>query len=238
MTEEEKNETGKVTRREFLKDAGLIVGGAAIGSTVLLAACGEGEVTTETVTTTVTETVSKFICPYDSMEFDTLAELEAHCEAEHPGAAIEGLTTLTVNGTQYVLANLKPSWSLAWVLRERLGLFGTKTGCMRGECGTCTVIMNGKSVYSCVILAIEADGAEITTVEGLSDGINFTGIQKAIWDTDALQCGYCAPGFIMAAQALLNKNPNPTRDEVRKALSGHICTCGNINQYVEAVLKA
>jgi len=238
MTEEKKKkESGEISRREFLKDAGLIAGGAAIGSTVLLAACGPAA-ETETVTTTVTETVSKFICPYDSMEFDTLAELEAHCEAEHPGAAIEGLTTLTVNGTQYVLANLKPSWSLAWVLRERLGLFGTKTGCMRGECGTCTVIMNGKSVYSCVILAIEADGAEITTVEGLSDGINFTGIQKAIWDTDALQCGYCAPGFIMAAQALLNKNPNPTRDEVRKALSGHICTCGNINQYVEAVLKA
>jgi carbon-monoxide dehydrogenase small subunit len=108
---------------------------------------------------------------------------------------------------------------------------------MRGECGTCTVIMNGKSVYACTILAIEADGAEITTVEGLSDGQNFNGMQKAILDADSLQCGYCAPGFIMSAQALLNKNANPTRDEVREALSGHICTCGNINQYIDAALS-
>ena len=245
MTEKKKNGSGGKTRREFLRDAGLLVGGTAIGSTVLLAACGGGETTVTDTTTvtaggaTVTDTVttSRFICPVDGMEFDTLAELKAHFEAEH-GGAITDLTALKVNGTQYVLANLKPSWSLAWVIRERLGLFGTKTGCNRGECGTCTVIMNGKSVYSCVILAVEADGAEITTVEGLSDGINFTGIQKAIWDTDALQCGYCTPGFIMAAQALLDKNSSPTRDEVREALSGHICTCGNTNQYVEAVLQA
>jgi len=271
MTEKDKKTKG-ISRRDFLKDAGLLVGGTAIGSTVLLAACG-GETTTETVTQTQTATVtttvgagqtatvtdtqtvtstvgagqtvtetttqiqSRFICPIDGMEFDTLAELQAHFEAEH-GGAVTDLTALNVNGNQYVLANLKPSWSLAWILRERLGLFGTKTGCMRGECGTCTIIMNGKSVYSCTILAIEANGAEITTIEGLSDGMNFTGMQKAILDADSLQCGFCAPGFIMSAQALLNKNPNPTRDEVREALSGHVCTCGNINQYVEAALKA
>ncbi|UCE98449.1 MAG: (2Fe-2S)-binding protein [Dehalococcoidia bacterium] len=170
------------------------------------------------------------------MEFDTLAELQAHFEAEHGGPA-DALTVLNVNGRQYVLANLKPSWSLAWVLREHLGLFGTKTGCNRGECGTCTIIMNGKSVYACMILAVEANGTEITTIEGLSDEMNFSGMQKAILEADSLQCGFCAPGFIMAAQALLNNNPNPTRDEVREALSGHICTCGNINQYVEAALK-
>jgi len=267
MTEKKNNGSGGKTRREFLRDAGLIVGGTAIGSTVLLAACGGGETETvtktntvtvtstvgagSTVTQTVTSTVgagqtatvtatqetTRFICPVDGMEFDTLAELQAHFEAEH-GGAVTDLTTINVNGAQYVLANLKPSWSLAWVIRERLGLFGTKTGCMRGECGTCTIIMNGKSVYSCTILAIEADGAEITTVEGLSDSQNFTGMQKAILENDALQCGFCAPGFIMSAQALLNKNSNPTRDEVREALSGHICTCGNINQYVEAALKA
>ena len=273
MTEKKKNGSGGKTRREFLKDAGLLVGGTAIGSTILLAACGGGETetvtntvtntatvtstapggtqtvtstttvgagqtATETETVTTTQTTSRFICPIDGMEFDTLAELQAHFEAVHGGVAITGLTTLNVNDTEYVLANLKPSWSLAWVIRERLGLFGTKTGCNRGECGTCTVIMNGKSVYSCLILAVDSDGAEITTIEGLSDSQNFTGIQKAIWDTDALQCGFCAPGFIMCAQDLLNKNSNPTRDEVREALSGHICTCGNTNQYVEAVLEA
>jgi len=242
MTEKEKKTKG-ISRRDFLKDAGLLVGGTAIGSTVLLAACGGGETTvTETVTAvattvTTTKTESRFVDPIDGMEFDTLAELQAHFEAEH-GGAITGLTALNVNGTQYVLANLKPSWSLAWVIRERLGLFGTKTGCNRGECGTCTVIMNGKAVYCCLILAVDADGAEITTVEGLSDSQNFTGIQKAILDTDALQCGFCTPGFIMCSHDLLSKNSNPTRDEVREALSGHICTCGNTNQYVEAVLQA
>jgi len=239
MTDKKKNGSSGKTRREFLRDAGLLVGGTAIGSTVLLAACGGGETTktvTKTSTKTTTQTESRYICPIDSIEFDTLAELQAHFEAEH-GLAITNITTLNVNGTQYVLANLKPSWSLAWIIREKLGLFGTKTGCNRGECGTCTVIMNGKAVYSCLILAVEADGADITTVEGLSDGINFSGIQKSILDNDSLQCGFCTPGFIMASKALLNRNPNPTRDDVRKALSGHMCTCGNQNQYIEAVLK-
>ncbi len=107
-----------------------------------------------------------------------------------------------------------------------------------GECGTCTVMLNGKAVYSCVVLACEVDGAQIKTIEGLSAGVNFTGIMKAIYDTDALQCGYCAPGFIMASQALLETKASPTLDEVREALSGHLCTCGNIKLYVDAVLEA
>jgi len=238
MTEEEKKkESGEISRREFLKDAGLVVGGAAIGSTVLLAACGEGEVTTETVTTTVTETVSKFVCPYDGQEFNTLSALEAHCEAEHPGAVIEGLTTLTVNGQTYVL-QVKPNWTLSYVLREKLGLPGTKEGCDRGECGTCTVIVDGMAVYACMILAIEADGSNILTIEGLSDGITLHPIQQAFFDNDASQCGYCIPGYIMMAKALLDENPDPTFDEVREALSGIICQCGNTKKIVQATLAA
>jgi len=235
MTEEEKNETGKVTRREFLKDAGLVVGGAAIGSTVLLAACAEGEVTTETVTTTVTETVSKYVCPYDGMEFDTLSALEAHIEAEHPTAPA-GLTTLSVNGDDY-LVRVKPEWSLAFVLREKLGLPGTKIGCERGSCGTCTVLVDGRAAYSCMMLAIEAEGMEILTIEGLSDGITLSPVQQAFVNNDAVQCGYCIPGFIMAAKALLDKKTSPTRDEVREALSGHICICGHTKNIVDAVLS-
>ena len=235
MTEEEKNETGKVTRREFLKDAGLVVGGAAIGSTVLLAACAEGEVTTETVTTTVTETVSKYVCPYDGMEFDTLSALEAHIEAEHPTAPA-GLTTLTVNGKSTYLM-LKPEWSLAFVLREKLGLPGTKIGCDRGTCGSCTVIADGRAVYSCMMLAIEADGVNIKTVEGLSDGITLGPVQQACYDIHASQCGFCTPGFLMVATALLDANSSPTRDEVREALSGHICICGEIKHFIDAVLS-
>lgn len=235
IEEEKKKESGGVSRREFLKDAGLVVGGAAIGSTVLLAACG-GEGETATVTKTVTTSVSKFFCPVDGLEFGTLAELQAHFEAEH-GGAIPGLITLNVNGKDYQITGVKSNWSLAWVLREKLGLPGTKTGCNRGDCGSCTVVMNGKAVYSCLVLAVEAEGANIVTIEGLSDDITFTGIQKAIYDEDSLQCGYCAPGFIMASHALLTAKPNPTLNEVREALSGHICTCGNTKMYVDAVLK-
>jgi len=250
-----------IRRREFLKDAGFIVGGAAIGSTVLLAACGEGEVTTETVTetqtqtqtqtqtvtetagevtttTTATETVevSKFICPYDGQEFDTLAALQAHVNAVHPTApAIEGLTTLTVNGQTYV-TQVKPNWTLAFVLREKLGLTATKIGCDRGSCGTCTVLVDGRAVYSCMLLAMEADGTDIVTVEGLSDGITLHAIQQAFIDNDAVQCGYCIPGYMMSAKALLDANSNPTRDEVREALSGHLCICGNTKKIVAAVL--
>jgi aerobic-type carbon monoxide dehydrogenase small subunit (CoxS/CutS family) len=263
MTEEKKKkESGEISRREFLKDAGLIVGGAAIGSTVLLAACGDGEVTTETVTETTTKTetdtvttteqvgevtttttatetveVSKFICPYDGQEFDTLAALQAHVAAAHPTApAIEGLTTLTVNGQTY-LTQVKPNWTLAFVLREKLGLVATKIGCDRGTCGTCTVLVDGRAVYSCMLLAMEAEGTEITTVEGLSDGITLHAIQQAFIDNDAVQCGYCIPGYMMSAKALLDANPKPTRDEVREALSGHLCICGNTKKIVAAVLS-
>ena len=260
MSEEEKNKKSQgISRREFLKDAGFIVGGAAIGSTVLLAACGDGEVTTETVTETETETatktvtttagevtktttatetveVSKFICPYDGQEFDTLSALQAHVNAVHPTApAIEGLTTLTVNGQSYV-TQVKPNWTLAFVLREKLGLTATKIGCDRGNCGTCTVLVDGRAVYSCMLLAMEADGTDIVTVEGLSDGITLHAIQQAFIDNDAVQCGFCIPGYMMSAKALLDANSNPTFDEVREALSGHLCICGNTKKIVAAVL--
>lgn len=262
MTEEEKNEReekGEISRREFLKDAGLIVGGAAIGSTVLLAACGEaGETATVTetatqtqtqtqtvittqqvgeVTTTVTETVSKFICPIDGMEFDTLAALQAHFAAAHPGEAIEvpGLLTLTVNGETHMVTNIKPYYTLNFVLREMLGLPGTKCGCDRGDCGTCTVIVDGQPVYSCLTLAMDAEGKDILTIEGLSDGITLHPVQQRFYDLSAIQCGYCTPGFIMAAKALLDENPNPTVYEAKVALSGHLCTCGHTTRIVEAV---
>jgi carbon-monoxide dehydrogenase small subunit len=122
------------------------------------------------------------------------------------------------------------------VLKERLGLPGLKIGCDQGTCGTCAVIVDGKSILSCMMLAIEAEGKEILTIEGLSDNINLHPIQQAFVDNDAVQCGYCAPGFIMAAKSLLDENPSPTFDEVREGLSGHICPCGNSKRMVEAVL--
>jgi len=230
MTEEEKKkEAGEISRRQFLAGAGLVVGGAAIGAAITYPLVPGKEVE-----------VPKYVCPYDSLEFTTFDALVAHVAAVHPEVTpptVEAVTTLTVNGKVYKLVDVKPSWSLAWVLREKLGLPGTKTGCNRGDCGTCTVVMNGKAVYSCLVLAVEAEGANIVTIEGLSDGITLTGIQKAMYDEDSEQCGFCSPGFIMAGQALLAAKPKPTLDEVREALSGHICTCGNTKMFVDAVLK-
>ena len=238
MTEKKKNGSGGKTRREFLKDAGLLVGGTAIGSTVLLAACGGGEDITETVTqmVTTTKTESKFIDPIDGMEFDTLAELQAHFEAAHPMGE-EGAVTLNVNGDNYLL-EVKPHWDLAFVLREKLGLVGLKLSCDRGTCGTCTVIIDGKAIYSCMTLAMDAVDKQIETIEGLSNGAVLHPIQQAFVDHNGFQCGYCTPGMIMMAKALLAKTPNPTHDEVREGLSGHFCSCGNSKRIVEAVEAA
>jgi len=237
MTEEEKKkESGEISRREFLKDAGLVVGGAAIGSTVLLAACGEGEVTTETVTTTVTETVSKYVCPYDGQEFNTLSALEAHCEAEHPGAAIPGLITLSVNGENHQLV-VELEWPLSFVLREKLGLVGLKVGCDRGECGACTIIVDGRPVYACTILAIEAEGMDILTIEGLPDGSNLHPVQQLFLENGTFQCGYCTPGMIMSAVALLDKTPSPTREQVKEAISGNLCFCMDYTRIINTILK-
>jgi aerobic-type carbon monoxide dehydrogenase small subunit (CoxS/CutS family) len=240
MTEKKKNGSGGKTRREFLREAGLLVGGTAIGSTVLLSACGgETETVTNTVTRTQTTTVteSKFVDPIDGMEFDTLASLQAHFEAAHPMGAVEGLVTLNVNGKDHIL-QIKPHWDLAFVLREKLGLVGLKLSCDRGTCGTCTVVVDGKAIYSCMMLAMDAVGTKIETVEGLSDGAIMHPIQQAFLDKHAFQCGFCTPGYIMAAKALLGKMPNATHDEVREGLSGHFCSCGNSKRVVEAVKAA
>lgn len=230
MSEEEnRNEAGQITRRQFLAGAGLVVAGAGVGAGITYPLVPEKKVEVE-----VPVEVPKYVAP-DGTAFDTLAGLTAYIEELYGAVAVEALTTLNVNGKTYKL-EVKPNWSLVFVLREKLGLTGTKIGCDRGTCGTCTVIVDGRSVYSCMMLAIEADGSDILTIEGLSDGITLHPVQQAFVDGDASQCGYCIPGFIMSAKALLDKKPSPTRDEVREALSGHICICGNTKKIVDAVL--
>ncbi len=146
--------------------------------------------------------------------------------------------SLTVNGTNYPLS-VDPRWTLAEVLRDHLGLTGTKIGCNAGECGACTVMVEGKAVYSCSQLAVWMSGKKITTVEGLASGQGIEGldpIQKAFIEHDAPQCGFCTSGQLMAAKALLSRNPHPTREEVQRGLSGNLCRCSNYNRIVEAVL--
>ena len=151
----------------------------------------------------------------------------------------EGLedVSLNVNGVTYPLT-VDPRWTLAEVLRDHLGLTGTKIGCNAGECGACTVIVEGKNVYSCSQLAVWMDGKKITTVEGLASSGDLDPLQKAFIEHDAPQCGYCTSGQLMSAKVLLSRNPRPTREEVQHALTGNLCRCSNYNRIVEAVLAA
>jgi aerobic-type carbon monoxide dehydrogenase small subunit (CoxS/CutS family) len=144
---------------------------------------------------------------------------------------------VTVNKKNYSL-EVEPRETLLHVLRERLNLTGTKMTCNHGECGGCTVLMDGKSVYSCLTLAIRADGKKVTTIEGLGAVDKLHPIQQAFIDKDGYQCGFCTPGFIMSSLALLEKNKNPTLEEIKSGLAGNICRCGNYLKIYEAVSAA
>ncbi len=142
--------------------------------------------------------------------------------------------SLTVNKRKYTL-EVESRETLLQVLRDRLGLTGTKSICNQGECGGCTVHLDGRPVYSCLTLAVDAHKKEITTVEGLARGEKLHPVQEAFIENDGYQCGFCTPGFIMSSAALLEKNPQPGRDEIKQALSGNLCRCGNYSKIFEAV---
>ena len=143
---------------------------------------------------------------------------------------------LKVNGEEYRL-EVEDRWTLVEVLRDHLRLTGTKVGCNEGECGSCTVLLDGNAVYSCSYLAVWADGKDITTIEGLCPGESLDPLQEAFIRHDGPQCGFCSPGQTMAARALLSRNPNPSRGEVQHGLAGNLCRCSGYNHYVAAVLE-
>ncbi len=145
--------------------------------------------------------------------------------------------TLLINGRQRQL-EVEPRWSLSYVLRERLGLTGTKLGCDRGECGACTVLIDGEPRYACMTLAVETEGKAITTVEGLMQGEEIGPTQQAFVEQDAFQCGYCTCGQIMAVEGLLRANPTPSPDEVRRQLAGNLCRCGTYPHIFAAAQRA
>ena len=144
---------------------------------------------------------------------------------------------LLINSRQYRLM-VEARWSLLYVLREKIGLTGSKVGCERGECGACTVLIDSIPRYACMTLAVEAEGSEIVTVEGLMDGEQLGPVQQAFAEQDAFQCGYCTPGQVMAAEGLLRANPMPEPDEIRKGMAGNICRCGAYTHIVKAVAQA
>lgn len=143
--------------------------------------------------------------------------------------------TFTVNGKS-VEGDIDCRMTLAEFLRQELELTGTKVGCNRGECGSCTVLLDGNPIYSCTFLAVEAAGRDVLTIEGLSDNGKLNPLQEAFIEHDALQCGYCTPGMIMSIEALLDRNPHPTEDDVKKAIDGNLCRCGSYPNIVKAAL--
>jgi aerobic-type carbon monoxide dehydrogenase small subunit (CoxS/CutS family) len=173
----------------------------------------------------------------------TIAAKTAHA-AEQPAASAAPIATAPTHELRFIVNGktqrvaIEDRWSLAEVLRDHLGLTGTKIGCERGECGACTVILNGATVYSCSYLAAWCDGAKVETVEGLSRNSTLDPLQKAFVEHDGPQCGFCTSGQLMSARALLNANPHPTEDQVKRGLAGNLCRCSNYNRYVESVLAA
>ena len=145
--------------------------------------------------------------------------------------------TVKVDGTSYT-DEVEPRTLLVHYLREQLGKTGTVVGCDTSNCGACTVHLDGRSVKSCNVLAVQADGHEVTTIEGLAQGEQLSSVQEAFRDCHALQCGYCTPGMIMQATDLLAENPDPTEDEVRAGMEGNLCRCTGYHNIVRAVLQA
>lgn len=147
------------------------------------------------------------------------------------------IVTLRVNGLDYEIA-LEPRRTLAEALRYDLGLTGTKIGCKIGDCGACTVLIDGVPSSSCLVLAIESEGHEIMTIEGVADGNKLHPLQEAFVEVGAIQCGFCTPGMVLTALALLRDNPDPTGAQIRRALSGNLCRCTGYQKIVEAVKEA
>ena len=143
--------------------------------------------------------------------------------------------TLNVNGKRREVV-VKPNWTLLHVLRDIVGLTGAKKGCEKGECGACTVLLDGKAVPSCLVLAVQADGKDVVTIEGLSTGTKLHPLQQAFITHGAVQCGFCTSGMILSAKALLDENPDPTEEEVKEALKGNLCRCTGYVKPVQAVV--
>lgn len=178
------------------------------------------------------------ICPYCRASFETADSLKAHVLSEHGSEALPrpaGSITLTVNGQRYEM-EVEPNVTLHTLIHDRIGLMGAKEFCDRGVCGSCTVIMDGRPILSCMTLAIECDGRTIETVEGIAAADH--PLIETYVKHHCMQCGYCTPGFVVTAKALLDRNPDPTEEEIKEALAGNLCRCGTYQQHPKAVTEA
>ena len=181
---------------------------------------------------------SKYLCPYCTAQKGSFEDLKAHVLESHKGEGVplpDGMIRLTVNGQDYQI-QVDPHWTLNYLIHDRMGLTSPKMFCDRGACGSCTVIMNGRPILSCMSLAIECDGNAIETAEGIADAGH--PLVESYVKHHCMQCGYCTPGFITTAKSLLDKNPNPTDEEIVEALGGNLCRCGTYPQHPKAIKEA
>jgi aerobic-type carbon monoxide dehydrogenase small subunit (CoxS/CutS family) len=186
----------------------------------------------------MSEIARSFVCPYCATRFGTVEGLKSHVLKQHKAQRLprpEGHIRLTINGQEYSI-RVEPEWTLHHLIHQKLGLTGTKLFCDRGACSACTVIMEGRPILSCMMLAIECDGKAIETVEGIESKRH--PLIEAYVRNHAMQCGYCTPGFVTTAKALLDRKPDPTEEEIRDALGGNLCRCGTYPQHPKAVLEA
>jgi aerobic-type carbon monoxide dehydrogenase small subunit (CoxS/CutS family) len=182
--------------------------------------------------------LEQYSCPYCLTVFENYEAVKMHVLTNHktePPPGPEGTIHISVNGQRYGML-VESEWTLQYLLHDKLGLTGTKLMCDRGACGSCTVILNGKAVLSCMTLAIECNGKQVETIEGIA-AANHPLIEEYV-KHHCMQCGYCTPGFVVTAKALLDKNPSPLEEEIREALGGNLCRCGTYPQHPKAITEA
>jgi aerobic-type carbon monoxide dehydrogenase small subunit (CoxS/CutS family) len=234
MAEEQNNKSEGIgiNRRNFLKSAGVAVAGGtlATGLTIATGPAAAEELVTST-------TITNFRCPLDGKDFSTLVALKNHFANAHPGAVVPVTSKLKVNGKDCEVL-IEPHWTLQRTLQFKLGLTGAKQMCDRGVCGSCTVIIDGRAVLSCTTLTVECEGKSIETVEGIAANPKWKPLIESYCKWDAMQCGYCTPGFVVSAKALLDKNPHPSEEDCRQALAGNICCCGTYPRHPTAIVEA
>lgn len=228
------NEGSGLNRRNFLKNAGVAVAGGALATGLTIT---PDKAVAAAAEATAPSTITNFRCPICAKDFSTFAALKGHFASAHPGAVVPVATKLKVNGKDYEVL-IEPHWTLQRTLQFKLGLTGAKQMCDRGVCGSCTVIIDGRAVLSCTTLAVECEGKSIETVEGIAANSKWKSLIDSYCKWDAMQCGYCTPGFVVSAKALLEKNPNPTEDQCKQALAGNICCCGTYPRHPTAIMEA
>ena len=233
MADEQSNQNSEgsgLNRRNFLKSAGVVIAGGTMGAGLTVAT--EAAVAAVSAPTTLTN----FRCPICAKDFNTFDALQRHFAAAHPGHVLPVTTKLKVNGKDYDVL-IEPHWTLQRTLQYKLGLTGAKQMCDRGVCGSCTVIIDGRAVLSCTTLAVECEGKSIETVEGIAANPKWHQLIQSYCKWDAMQCGYCTPGFVVSAKALLDRNPSPTENDCKQALAGNICCCGTYPRHPTAIME-